>query len=93
MSQICNDLANFKEWLEAFLKEKDLSLEETTIEFEDHNGWNYMPIGVIAEFFYQQPPEIQHKVKDTVVKIDFMNGDIMHYLKFLGKGIGQTTKF
>ena len=52
-----------------------------------------MQIGVIAEFLYQQPPEIQHKVKDTIVKIDFMNGDIMHYLKFLGKGIEQTTKF
>ncbi len=32
MSHSCNDLTTFKEWLETFLEEKNLSLEETTIE-------------------------------------------------------------
>ena len=65
----------FKEWLETFIDEKGLNLEETTIEFEDHNGFNIMPLGVIAEYLYQQPPEILNQVKNTIVKIDFANGE------------------
>lgn len=39
---------NFNEWFSVFLEEKGLS--DIVIEFEDKNGFNYFPIGVIREY-------------------------------------------
>ncbi len=81
----------FDEWFTTFLEEKEIDLEDT-IEFDDHNGFNIMPIGVIKEFLEGQITSIKERVKDTIVKIDFYNGDVMDFLKHIAKGIGKTTR-
>ena len=77
---------NFNKWLDTFLTEKDVNLDGT-FEFNNENGFNLMTYAVVVEYVKNTTKENQVKVKNTLVKIDFLNGDVLDFLKFLGKGI------
>lgn len=76
----------FNKWLDTFLAEKDINLE-ATFEFNNDNGWNLMDYATVVEYVKNTTKENQTKVKNTLVKIDFMNGDVLHFLRYLGKGV------
>ena len=78
---------DFNDWFATFLEEKGLS--DIVIEFEDKNGFNYFPIGVIREYLASCPREIQQKVKTKLVQLDFCNLNVSHFLEHLAKGIAQ----
>ena len=77
---------NFNKWLDTFLAEKNIELDNT-FEFNNENGFNLMTYAVVVEYVKNTAKENQTKIKNTLVKIDFLNGDVLHFLKFLGKGI------
>ena len=77
---------NFNKWLDTFLAEKNIELDNT-FEFNNENGFNLMTYAVVIEYVKNTATENQTKIKNTLVKIDFLNGDVLHFLKFLGKGI------
>lgn len=56
-------------------------------EFEvTHNGMtHFMNVEIVIELIESAPKHEQRKIKDTFSMIDFKNGDLMHYIKFLAE--------
>lgn len=76
----------FSNWLETMISEKGIDLEEN-FTFEDANGANVMPYGVVIEAAKNASAGEQAQIKNTLVMIDFKNGDIKHFLRHLGRGL------
>lgn len=79
----------FNTWLDTFISEKGIDLEET-FEVEGPSGMNFIPYGVIIEHMKIAPPQEQAAIKDTMVKLDFKNADIRGFLRHLGKAIAAS---
>ena len=75
-------------WIDTFIDEKGIDLEQT-FEFDNHNGFNLMSYGVVVEAIKTCRAEEFKKIKATIVKIDFMNGDVCHFLRHLGQGLAS----
>tara|TARA_R110000822_G_scaffold124309_3_gene258806 strand:- start:1571 stop:1810 length:240 start_codon:yes stop_codon:yes gene_type:complete len=76
-----------KNYLNTLIAEKNLDLN-TTIEVEGGEwGTNFIPLEVIVDFISQLDSPTQKQIKNTLVKIDFNNGDIMHFFKYIAEGI------
>ena len=71
-----------KEYLEALIVEKCVELD-AEIKLEGHFGltWN----DLIA--FIEGMPEHWEVIRGNLVKIDFLNGDVFHFLNYLAKGM------
>jgi len=75
-----------RNYLETLIEEKGLDLHATIIEVEGEEwGLNIIELGAVVDYIMASGPANQAKVKDTLVKIDVMNGDVMHFFKFLAK--------
>lgn len=75
-----------KQYFKTFLSEKGIDLE-TDLQVE---GQINLQVGMLVDFVCSMPLEIQKKIQATLVKIDFANGNVMHYLNFLGKGMVES---
>ena len=73
-------------YLKTLIEEKNIDLEEI-IEVNGESGLNLMPLGVLLDAICRTGKEEQKAIKNTLVKIDFHNGDIMHYFKHLAQAI------
>jgi hypothetical protein len=71
-----------KAYLERFFEEKDLAYESWSIASEDGTEHLIDTDYVIESIFATSKTE-QTKIADTIRKIDFANGNVNHYLKFL----------
>ena len=79
-------MSNATKYLKNFFAEKDLIDE--TFEVTSENGTtNMMSTGVVIEAIFQASQKEQKAIGDTIRKIDFMNGDVNHYLKHLGQAL------
>ena len=76
-----------KKYLNTLLEEKGISQERVLEVNGSEWGTNFMPISVIVDFLSNLDKETQKKVKNTFVKIDFHNGDIVDFLNHIAKGI------
>lgn len=79
---------NFNNWLNTFIDEKNIDREKT-IEVEGPSGANFIPVGCLIEAMEAAPSHEQRGIKATLVKIDFHNGDVMHFFKHLAQAIAQ----
>ena len=71
-----------RNYLETLISEKGLDLEGTIIEVEGQDwGLNIIELGAVVDYIMASGPANQAQVKDTLVKIDFHNGDVMHFFK------------
>jgi hypothetical protein len=78
---------SFNKWLDTFLSEKGIALEEV-LEVEAHDGNpNFIPVGCLVEAIKQAIPKEQKGIKSMLVKIDFRNGNVRHFLTHLAKAI------
>lgn len=77
-----------KNWIETLIEEKGLNIN-TTMEIEGQSGLNIIPLGVVVEHILIAPLSQQKQIKNTLVKIDFHNGDIMHFFNYLAKAIAR----
>ena len=75
-----------KKFLETLLEEKGIDIE-TPIEIEGESGINFMEVGTVVEHILIAPKHEQTKIKDILVKIDFQNGDILHFIKHLARAL------
>lgn len=80
--------AGFSKWFRTFLSEKGIDLSET-LEAEGPGGMNWIPVGCIVELADTAPKSEQSAIKTTLVKIDFMNGNVRHFLTHLAKAVAQ----
>ena len=81
---------NFKLWLDTFIDEKDLPMEDTFTV--DKNGTlNIMTYKTIYEHMLIAHKDEQKQLKNMIVKIDFNNGNILNYFKHLGQAISKEV--
>jgi len=77
-----------KQYLSELIEEKGKSLDYN-LNIDDH-------IGITFEMlfdFIETMPKYHQSIKNTLVKIDFENGDIFHYLNHLGKGMVKSVGY
>lgn len=68
----------FEKWLKLFIEEKEIDLEETfTI------GNNIFDYEYVVECIKAANPEEQANIKNMLVKIDFKNGNVRDFLRYL----------
>jgi len=61
------------------------------IEVTDDYGFkHYMTAEVVIEAIENAPASEQKAIKDIFSKIDFMNGDLMHFIEHLAKGLANN---
>ncbi len=75
-------------YLNDLISEKGLN-KETIIELEGASGTNFIPLGVVVEHILIANSTEQAKIKKTLVKIDFHNGDVMHFFTYLAQAIAK----
>ena len=77
---------NFQTWFKTFLEEKNLQSEEWLIV--DKNGVNHhITSAVVIDAIYSASKYEQAHIKNTIVKIDFHNGNVLHFFKHLATGL------
>jgi len=72
--------ARFDTWLDTMVDEKNLD-REMVYTFGD----NYIPLECIIEQIKMFDSDTKKNVKNTLIKIDFCNGDILHFFKYIGE--------
>lgn len=77
---------SFNKWLDTFIEEKGISLEDTFSLEEDEN-FHIFEVGNVIENIKLAPPEEQAQIKDMLVKIDFNNGSVLDYLRHLAQAL------
>ncbi len=77
---------SFKTWLETFLSEKGIDGEQV-LTVAGPSGENHIPVGCLVEAMLQAPASEQAGIKTMIVKIDFINGDVIRYFRHLAQAI------
>lgn len=77
---------NFNKWLDVFLKEKEIDLEWNFV-VEGQSGLNHMYVENVIDAIKTTSAAEQAAIKTMLVKIDFVNGNVMDYIKHLAKAI------
>ena len=75
-----------KTWIYTLIEEKGLDLEHI-IEIDGCFGINYIPLGVVIEHILIAPLHEKTAIKKMLIKIDFINGNILDFFKHLAKAI------
>jgi len=76
----------FNKWFDTFIEEKGIDLNENFYFYEGELA-HIVEIGTLAAYVKNCYGPVKAKIKNTLVMIDFKNGDVKHYLKFLAKGM------
>ena len=76
----------FNTWIDALISEKNISVEQT-LEVEGPSGVNFMPLSIVVDAIKSACANEKAQIKTTLVKIDFANGDVVHFFKHLAKAI------
>jgi len=78
----------FANWLDTLVAEKGIDTE-MVIEVEGASGTNFMPLEIVLEAMKATSAAEQKGIKTMLVKIDFLNGNVVNYLKHLAKAIAR----
>ena len=78
--------ASFKLWLDTFIEEKELPMDDI-FEITKDGNLNIFSYKSIYEYILISTPTEKEKIKKTIVKIDFLNGDVLHYFRHLANAI------
>lgn len=76
-------------YLKAFFEEKDLQAECFTIEHKEQ--LHLVESEAVIDLIKTSNDEEKQKIVDTLRKIDFTNGNVIHYLKHLATGYVKTN--
>jgi hypothetical protein len=80
----------FSRWLNTFLQEKKIDLD-SPIDVTDREGTpHWMTVGVIVEALHNANDREQAAVKNTLVKIDFLNGNVYPFFAYLAVCMANT---
>ena len=73
-------------WIDRFVREKELDTEHV-FEVEGASGPNFVPLAVVIEHIKIATERERAQIKNVLVKIDFANGNVMHFFNHLAKAI------
>jgi hypothetical protein len=76
----------FATWIDTFVAEKNIN-DSQIFEVDGMSGLNMIPVAVLVEALKATSATEQAAIKKMIVKIDFLNGDVLHYFKHLAKAI------
>lgn len=77
----------FNKWLDTFIDEKGIDLE-TILEVRGKSGnLNIIPLEVLIDNIKIASKNDQDAIKNALVKIDFLNGDVMDFFKWIAPAI------
>lgn len=76
-------------YLTTLIAEKGRDIE-ADLKIDGHIGLSYQNL---VEFIAGTSPEMQAKIRKTLVMIDFKAGDVFDYLDFLVKGMLESVGF
>jgi len=77
-----------KQYLTNLITEKGFSTDDH-INLEGHFGLTW---DMLIDFI-EQAPEYHKSIRTMLVKIDFQNGDVFHYLTHLAKGMVEACGY
>lgn len=77
-----------KNYLTTLIEEKGKSIENE-IQLDGHFGLTYE---MLIDYI-QEAKQYHSQIKTTLVKINFLNGDVFHYLDFLAKGMVEALGY
>ncbi len=86
---------SFAGWLDTFVLEKGIDTE-TTFVLDEKNGLKNMHIisvDAIIEFIKQKPQVITDMIKSNFVGVDYNNGDVMHFFRYLAMGMALEYEY
>lgn len=76
----------FTKWLDTFVAEKGLDTEHL-FEVAGMSGTNLIPLGVVVDAIKSTGSREQAAIKTMIVKIDFLNGNVLNYFNHLAKAL------
>lgn len=79
---------NFSRWLDTLVSEKELDLEHIFSK-EGESGLNVIPLACVLDAIKGAPAKEQAEIRNTLVRIDYRNGDIMHFFGHLAGALAQ----
>ncbi len=82
-------MTTFSKWLDTFIDEKGLSLEEVIEVQGPVWGLNIMPLEVVINAVKAAPEGEQRKIHKILVLIDFRNDDVMPFFRTLASALAQ----
>lgn len=81
--------ATFESWLDTFVDEKELDRDHVFTVEGPVWGDNLIPLQCIIDTAGQASSREQGQIKEILVKIDYLNGDPMHFFDHLAKGMAR----
>jgi hypothetical protein len=72
-------------YLERFFEEKEVRYE--MYEIEENGELNLIDTDYVVQAIKGAPKGEKEQIANTLRKIDFANGDVNHYLKFLAEAL------
>lgn len=79
-------MKSFDRWIDTFIEEKGIDTEYL-LTVEGLLGKNYIPVGCVIEAMKEAPKNEQQAIKNMIVKIDFVNGDVIDFFRHLAEAI------
>lgn len=76
----------FNKWLDTLIAEKQLD-QDHVFEVDGASGLNCIPLAVVIEHIKITSREEQKQIKNILVRIDFVDGDLMHFFRHLAQAL------
>jgi len=76
----------FAKWIDTFIEEKEIDPDEY-MEIEGPSGLNMIPVSALVAAIKSAPASERASIKDVIVRIDFVNGDVRGYFRHLAQAI------
>ena len=76
----------FTKWIDTFIAEKGINTD-AILEVEGGWGLNMVPVACVIDAMKIAPAHEQAQIKTVIVKIDFANGDVLHFFRHLAKAL------
>lgn len=75
-----------KTYLQTFFEEKQIAFTAFEIKDKNHTT-HFINTDVVIEFIMASPQHEQEQIASILRKIDFKNGSVLHFLKYLAHGL------
>lgn len=76
----------FDTWIDTFTIEKQLN-QDHTFEVQGNFGTNMIPLACVIDAIKSASAAEKSQIKKTIIKIDFCNGNVMHFFQHLAGAI------
>ena len=76
----------FNNWIDTFIEEKELDLN-TNFEYEGKQCLNIIDLQTIVNTIKETDGFSKLQIKDKIIFIDFKNGNVLDFFKYLGNSL------